>query len=74
MQAVELAEALCASTLDRHATAADVANQSDHPHVRIFCGRLGTIILLIKKIKTIKNVTNMWSSRRAKVVKNTSMP
>ena len=43
MQAVELAEALCASTLDRHATAADVANQSDHPHVRIFCGRLGTI-------------------------------
>ena len=70
MQAVELAEALCASTLDRHATAADVANQSDHPHVRIFCGRLGTN----KKIKTIKNVTNMWSSRRAKVVKNTSMP
>ena len=69
MQAVELAEALCASTLDRHATAADVANQSDHPHVRIFCG-----LLLIKKIKTIKNVTNMWSSRRAKVVKNTSMP
>ena len=42
MQAVELAEALCASTLDRHATAADVApNKSDHPHVRIFLAAAG---------------------------------